>query len=316
MTRTSQPDGSSVEIQLDIRRARRMIADARSVLVLTGAGVSQPSGVPTFRGAEGLWRDHRPEELATAAAFARDPRLVWEWYAWRRARVAACAPNAAHESLARFAAVHPGVTIVTQNVDGLHECAAGALTATMGEAAARRASPLALHGSLHRVRCTRCPHADDRHDPVDATSLETLPRCPECGALLRPGVVWFGEQLPADLLTHAWRSAEAADACLVIGTSAVVQPAASLAAATQGAGGVVIEVNPHATPLSALATLAFRDSAAVAVPAILEPWQGREPPSRTPDAATGSVRKPPAAPPRRPRLHPDPDARPGRSRGP
>jgi NAD-dependent deacetylase len=248
------------------------------VLVLTGAGVSQPSGIPTFRGTDGLWRDHRPEELATASAFARDPRLVWEWYAWRRALVSECAPNAAHHALARFAAVHHDVTLVTQNVDGLHESAAAALATTLGPSAARRARPLAIHGSLFRVRCTRCSHTDDHHAPVDATSADTLPRCPDCGALLRPGVVWFGEALPADLLTHAWRVAEAADVCLVVGTSAVVQPAASLAAATQAAGGQVIEVNTHETALSAIATVAFRDSAAIVVPALLASWLSAEEP--------------------------------------
>lgn len=266
----------SIEASLPLHRARRLLGDARGVLVLTGAGVSQPSGIPTFRGAGGLWRDHRPEELATGSAFARDPRLVWEWYAWRRARVSECAPNAAHHALARFAAVHPDVTLVTQNVDGLHESAAAALEAPLGAAAARRARPVALHGSLFRVRCTRCSHSDDHHAPVDATSFHTLPRCPDCGALLRPGVVWFGEALPADILTHAWRVAEAADVCLVIGTSAVVQPAASLAAATQAAGGQVIEINTHDTPLSSIAAVTMRESAEVVIPALLAPWQDHD----------------------------------------
>lgn len=254
------------------------------MLVLTGAGVSQPSGIPTFRGTDGLWRDHRPEELATAAAFDRDPRLVWEWYAWRRALVSMCAPNAAHHALARFAAVHPDVTLVTQNVDGLHESAAAALAALMGPAAARRSRPLALHGSLFRVRCTRCTHTDDHHSAVDTTSVGTLPRCPDCGALLRPGVVWFGEALPADLLSHAWRVAEAADVCLVVGTSAVVQPAASLAAATQAAGGRVIEVNTHESALSALATVVLRGSAAVVIPELLASWQGADGQTQPPAA--------------------------------
>ncbi|MHB1223250.1 MAG: SIR2 family NAD-dependent protein deacylase [Gemmatimonadaceae bacterium] len=268
---------NSNESSLPLHRARRLLGDARGVLVLTGAGVSQPSGIPTFRGSGGLWREHRPEDLATASAFDRDPRLVWEWYAWRRTLVSECAPNAAHDALAHFAAVHPDVTLVTQNVDGLHESAAAALVPTLGLAAARRARPLALHGSLFRVRCTRCSHTDDHHAPVDATSIATLPRCPDCGALLRPGVVWFGEALPADLLTHAWRVAEAADVCLVVGTSAVVLPAASLATATQAAGGQVIEVNTHETALSTLATITLRDSAAIVVPELLAPWQVDDP---------------------------------------
>jgi NAD-dependent deacetylase len=248
-------------------RARAYLADARSVLVLTGAGVSAESGVPTFRGAGGLWKTHRAEELATPAAFARDPRLVWEWYAWRRTLVAACAPNAAHHALAAFAARPAGgVLLATQNVDGLHGRAAAALAASAG----RRGRPVVeLHGSLFRVRCTLCPYAGAHDEPVDASARETLPRCPDCGALLRPGVVWFGEPLEAPVLGAAMRAAERADVCLVVGTSALVQPAASLAAITREAGGRVIEVNPADTPLTPLADEVLRGVAGEVVPTIV-----------------------------------------------
>jgi NAD-dependent protein deacetylase/lipoamidase len=254
----------------DIARARTLVADAERVLVLTGAGISAESGVPTFRGPEGLWKSFRPETLATPEAFARDPRLVWEWYGWRRARVAACAPNAAHLAIARFAqsrgAERP-VTIATQNVDGLHRLAAG------GDASAAPSGLLELHGSLFRVRCTRCAHRPGgngvHHDTIDASSVETLPRCERCGALLRPDIVWFGEALDPAVLGEAWAEAERADVCLVIGTSAVVYPAAGLADVTRQAGGAVIEVNPEPTPLTAASTVSLRSTATAAVPSIL-----------------------------------------------
>ena len=258
-------------------RARGYLADARTVLVLTGAGVSAESGVPTFRGAGGLWKSHRAEELATPAAFARDPRLVWEWYAWRRAIVVGCRPNAAHQALAELAARRPGTTIATQNVDGLHGRAAAELRATVEALASHggapapppAAAPIELHGSLFRVRCTLCAHAEPHHEPIDASSRATLPRCGVCGALLRPGVVWFGEALEAPVLAAAMRAAERADVCLVVGTSAVVQPAASLAAITREAGGRVIEVNPAETPISAIADEVLRGAAGEVVPGIV-----------------------------------------------
>ncbi len=269
MSRLDQPIAAT-------SHARRLVDVARSVLVLTGAGISQPSGVPTFRGPGGLWRDHKPEELATPAAFARDPVLVWEWYAWRRSLVAECDPNPAHHALARFTALHPGVTLVTQNVDGLHERAAAELALSLGITAAQRARPLALHGSLNRVRCTSCSYGADYPELVDATSLATLPTCPDCNMLLRPDIVWFGEALPTGILERAWTAAESADICLVLGTSAVVQPAASLASATHASGGQVIEVNPQSTPLSAIASVVLRDSVELVVPAILATWQSAD----------------------------------------
>ena len=254
----------------DIDRARRYIADAGRIVVLTGAGVSAESGVPTFRGAGGLWKSFRAEELATPEAFARDPRLVWEWYAWRRALVAECQPNAAHFALARLAIARADTTIVTQNVDGLHARAAREVAEEMAcPGDASRAMPLELHGNLFATRCIDCGH-DAGEVTVDATSVSTLPRCARCGGLLRPGVVWFGESLDPGVLGAATDAAAGADVALVVGTSALVHPAAGLAAYTLARGGALIEVNPDATPLSARATVALRGAAGAIVPSLVD----------------------------------------------
>jgi NAD-dependent deacetylase len=253
-------------------RARDLVERAGRILVLTGAGVSAESGVPTFRGADGLWREFRPEELATPSAFARDPRLVWEWYDWRRRRVGECRPNAAHLALAAFAlASGSRVRIVTQNVDGLHAVAAREVATSLvaSPSTADAAAPLELHGSLFRVRCTACGARRSHVDPIDTTSRESLPRCDSCGALLRPDIVWFGEPLDDAVLGEALERARTSDVCLVVGTSAVVQPAASLAMVTKRAGGCVVEVNPEATALTPFADVAIRATAADAVPGIV-----------------------------------------------
>jgi NAD-dependent deacetylase len=252
-----------------VDEAAAAIRDAARVVVFTGAGVSAESGVPTFRGAGGLWRSFRAEDLATPHAFARDPRLVWEWYLWRRELVARCAPNAAHRAIARLAAsraARAGVTVVTQNVDGLHQRAERE-EEDAGDA--RTSRVLALHGSLFGTRCSRCDHQAPDDTPVDATSLDTLPRCPRCDALLRPAVVWFGETLDPAVLDAAFAAAESADACLVVGTSAVVHPAAGVAMAAARRGAALVEVNAEDTPLSGLARWSFRAKAGVLVPRLL-----------------------------------------------
>ena len=245
--------------------ARALLAGARNVVVLTGAGISAESGVPTFRGEEGLWKSFRPEDLATPESFRRDPRLVWEWYAWRRERVGRCVPNQGHLALARWA-LAGRATIVTQNVDGLHEAAA---RSEAGDRDPTRALPLELHGALFRDRCTRCVRRFPASASVDASSLETLPRCPECGALARPDVVWFGELLDATALGRAFDEAGGADVCLVVGTSALVHPAASIPLITLKRGGLVVEVNPDLTPISAYARISVRAPAAEALPTLL-----------------------------------------------
>ncbi|MBN1954056.1 MAG: NAD-dependent deacylase [Anaerolineae bacterium] len=220
------------------------------VLVLTGAGISAESGVPTFRGAQGLWRTYRPEQLATPQAFRRDPVLVWEWYDWRRGLIGACAPNRAHQALAEMEAALPGFTLVTQNVDGLHQ-------------AAGSRDVLQLHGSIWDLRCPACRYeTTNRQTPLP----EIPPRCPECGETLRPGVVWFGEPLPAGVLQAAWEAAKNCSLVLVVGTSAVVQPAASLPLVALQNGARLVEVNVAETPLSQYAHEVLRGPAAELLP--------------------------------------------------
>lgn len=234
-----------------VETAGRLLARARRVFVLTGAGVSAESGLPTFRGAGGLWEGHRVEDVATPGAFARDPALVWRFYDARRTALAGVAPNAAHVALAamersgRFEAF----TLATQNVDGLHRDAGST-------------GVLEIHGSIRRVRCVTCGReTDDRRAPMP----EIPPRCP-CGGLLRPAVVWFGEGLPPDVFDAAADAARRCDLCLVIGTSALVHPAASLPLMAAAHGAVLIEVNPDETPVSHLAAAALRAPAAEVLP--------------------------------------------------
>ena len=209
---------------------RDRLRQARRITVLTGAGVSAASGVPTFRGAGGLWRNRQATQLATPEAFAQDPVLVWDWYAWRRQVIAGCAPNAAHTTIARWSQ-RPGFTLVTQNVDGLHERAG-------------TANVIRYHGSIWTLLCAAgtCPDWEDLRVP-----LEPLPpKCPRCGALARPGVVWFGEPIRPDALRDA-QAATACDLFLSIGTSSVVYPAAGLIAAAKSRGAFTVEINPEAT---------------------------------------------------------------------
>ncbi len=229
------------------------LAEAERVVVLTGAGISAESGVPTFRGAGGLWRQHRPEDLATPEAFARGPRLVWEWYDWRRARVAKAEPNPGHLALAQLERRVPDFTLITQNVDGLHQ-----------RAGSQRV--LKLHGDIWTLHCLGCGLEETNHD---VPLREIPPRC-SCGGLFRPGVVWFGEALPADVLRHAMEAAAHAQVFLVVGTSAVVQPAASLPLLAQQNGAKLVEINLEETPLSAQADASFWGKAGELLPRLLE----------------------------------------------
>ncbi len=229
------------------------LAEAERVTVLTGAGISAESGVPTFRGAGGLWRQHRPEDLATPEAFARGPRLVWEWYDWRRARVAKAEPNPGHMALAQLERRVPDFTLITQNVDGLHQ-----------RAGSRHV--LKLHGDIWTLHCLGCGLEETNHD---VPLREIPPRC-SCGGLFRPGVVWFGETLPADVLRQAMEAAAHAQVFLGVGTSAVVQPAASLPLLAQQNGAKLVEVNLEETPLSAQADASFWGKAGELLPRLLE----------------------------------------------
>jgi NAD-dependent protein deacetylase/lipoamidase len=243
-----------------LAEAREWIRGARRVAALTGAGLSEESGVPVFRGPGGLWRNFRPEELATPEAFRRDPKLVWEWYDWRRSVIARAEPNRAHRALAELERAKPEFRLITQNVDGLEE-----------RAGSRQV--IRLHGNIWRLRCTVC----GREETNRAAPLEPLPpRCScdgqqggeRCG-LMRPGVVWFGEALPEEALEQAFRAARAAEVFLVVGTSAVVYPAAALPKVAWERGARVIEVNPEATPLSDLAQISLRGKAAELLPELI-----------------------------------------------
>jgi NAD-dependent deacetylase len=247
----------------ELESLRRRIQDAKGVVILTGAGVSAESGVPTFRDAGGIWSRFRPEELATPEAFRADPARVWEWYDLRRRVIAACEPNPGHRAVARALLRRRDMTLVTQNVDGLHRRA-------MAEAGGSSTHPgiLELHGTLFRVRCSGCRHEAPHEDPVDVSG--PLPRCAGCGELLRPAVVWFGEVLPQETLETAFLRAAEAEICVVAGTSALVHPAASIPLATLRAGGRLIEVNPNRTPLSSHAEWTLRGTAASVLPVLLE----------------------------------------------
>ena len=217
----------------EIEQVQQWLHEANAVVVLTGAGISAESGVPTFRGEGGLWRQYRAEDLATPEAFARDSKLVWEWYDWRRGIVAETKPNPGHEALAEMERQLPDFTLVTQNVDGLHDLAGSS-------------HPLKLHGDIWELRCTRCSHQEVNRDvPLG----EIPPRC-ECGALLRPNIVWFGESLPAGVIQEAWGRSEQAELFLVVGTSALVQPAASLPLAARTKGARLVEINLEPTLIS------------------------------------------------------------------
>ena len=245
-----------------------LLGERRPLLVLTGAGVSAESGLATFRGPDGLWEGRDPTELATPEAFRDDPLTVWRFYAWRREQALAARPNPGHRALAELEKSRPGFTVVTQNVDGLHALAA------REEAEATDpgpALPLQLHGSLFRVRCTACHFAADDRSTVDASSPATLPHCPECDALLRPAVIWFGEALDEEVLSRAFEAAGSAQVCIVAGTSAVVHPAASIPLATARFRGAIIEVNPDATPLSRMAAVTLAGPAGALLPQLVEP---------------------------------------------
>ena len=236
-----------------IQRAAAALAEARHVCVLTGAGISAESGIPTFRDAqEGLWANYDPLDLATPEGFERDPELVWRWYDWRRELVRRAEPNPGHHALAALARRVPRLTLVTQNVDGLHQRAGSQ-------------DVIEYHGNILRDRCTAEQIVVERSRDTGGG----LPRCATCGGLLRPDVVWFGEMIPRGALLPADAAAEDCDVFLSIGTAALVYPAAGLVDAALRRGATVIEINPSPTDLSARATLVMRGPSGVLLPAVL-----------------------------------------------
>lgn len=239
-------------ISAALRDVRERLLHAQSVAVLTGAGISADSGVPTFRGTDGLWRNYRAEDLATPEAFERDPRLVWEWYNWRRELIATKQPNPAHHALVELERRASRFWLITQNVDGLHR-----------DAGSRKLSE--IHGNIWKVRCTACRRiADNRQVPIPI-----LPTCPACGGLQRPHIVWFGESLAPEDLERSYAALESCDLLLIIGTSGVVYPAASFAPVAKQAGAFVAELNLDPTSNSDVVNISVRGRASELVPQLL-----------------------------------------------
>ncbi len=232
------------------------------VLVITGAGVSAESGIPTFRGKDGYWRNLDPAKLATPEAFVRDPRLVWEWYRERRQRIRNAQPNAAHVAITRLAQIADEFLLVTQNVDDLH-----------GRAGLPREKMVQVHGDIFLTKCSRCDFGFTDYDhEQEQEHADVSSRCPECAALMRPGVVWFGEQLPWNEVQRVenYLDRGACNLVIVAGTTATFGYIVDWAVRASHDGGELIEVNPEETPLSQFATRLMRKPAAIAMPKLVE----------------------------------------------
>ena len=235
-----------------IQELKARLARATAVTVLTGAGISADSGVPTFRGPEGLWKDHRPEELASPEAFDRNPKLVWEWYNWRRELIATKRPNPAHAALVDLERKVPDFWLITQNVDGLHPLAGS-----------QRLSE--IHGNIWKVRCTQCGRVTVNRD----VPIAILPECSTCQGLLRPHIVWFGESLAPEDLEKSFDALRTCEVLLIIGTSGVVYPAASFGPIAKDNGAFVAELNLDPTSNSGLVDVAIQGRAKDLVPQLL-----------------------------------------------
>ena len=223
---------------------------AKNIVFVTGAGMSQESGIPTFRGKDGLWRKYDPMTLATIDAFYQNPKLVWEWYDERRQNILSANPNPGHIAIAELEK-YKQVSVLTQNIDGLHQRAGST-------------SVYELHGSIITIKCTVC----DFKDKITSSFSQLPPLC-KCGNMLRPDVVWFGEALPQDIWQSAMEQASSCDAMIVVGTSLAVSPANLLPVYAKENGALMIEVNPDKTLMSEMMDLSLRSSAAKALPELL-----------------------------------------------
>ncbi len=243
----------------DIDKLADVMVNCRRCAVLTGAGISAESNVPTFRGKDGLWGRFRPEELANMDAFLNNAKVVWEWYNWRRELIGKTEPNPGHYALRDLEPLFDDFTLITQNVDGLHR-RAGSLDV------------LEVHGNITANKCVDCnaPAPDDTViDPDD------IPRCEKCGGRLRPDVVWFGEMLPARVIEDAMGAANRAEIFFSIGTSAIVHPAAGLPIMAKRAGATLVEVNPESTPVTPLADFVFQEPSGQLLPRLVEACRAR-----------------------------------------
>jgi NAD-dependent deacetylase len=240
-------------MEKDITELREIITSSNRVTVLTGAGISAESGVPTFRGADGIWRNHQVTDVATPQAFAEDPELVWEFYNWRRNLLSKVTFSDGHKALVKLENQIRDFTLITQNVDGLHR-----------EAGSKHV--LEIHGNLWEVRCTKCGMLTlDR-----SQDMGRLPQCIKCTGLLRPNVVWFGESLDPDILGRAFEAARNCEVMLIVGTSGIVQPAASLSLHAKQGGAVVAEINLDRTPQSGQMDFVLTGKAGEILPMLAE----------------------------------------------
>ncbi|MFW9962717.1 MAG: NAD-dependent protein deacylase [Candidatus Sifarchaeia archaeon] len=233
-----------------LKDAADIILKSDHFVAFTGAGISKESNVPTFRGEDGLWRTYNAMELATPSAFQRNPSLVWEWYAWRQGLISGCKPNPAHTTLASWEKRSIVKTLITQNVDGLHIRAGSE-------------NVLEVHGDLWALKCTSCEYRGKLSIPANG-----IPLCPDCNSHLRPDVVWFGEALNPQIMRKVYAELELADVCIVIGTSALIQPAASFPLIVKQHGGKIIEVNIELTALSRLSDVHLSGKAGEILPAL------------------------------------------------
>lgn len=230
-----------------------LLQQSEIIMISSGAGISAESGVPTFRGAEGLWKNYRPEDLATPEAFRNDPVKVWQWYDWRRQLLKNVEPNPGHFALAELEKMVPRFFLFTQNIDGLHQKAG---STNVHE----------LHGNIWRARCVK----EKKCFPLADTPLQQIPPVCACGGTLRPDVVWFGEALPEESLTLAMDVARRCHVMFSIGTSGSVQPAASFAWIAKENGAIVLEINPERTPVTEIADESFREKSGVLLPILIQ----------------------------------------------